>query len=167
MKLIALSFAALSLAAVSSADLKSELKEMNARVGNAMVKGDMKNLEAMMKAGVTKDFTYTESGQTMNFSQMMEMMKQSMGAMKTTSAHTDIVTVKEKGNMGVATQKRTMTGTMTGPDKKSHKMSFNGTTTDTFVKVGKEWKMSKMVWGKNTMMMDGKPMNMPKMSGGK
>lgn len=167
MKLIAVTFAALSLVAISSADLKSELKEMNARTGNAMVKGDMKSLEAMMKAGVTKDFTYTEAGKTMNFSQMMEMMKQSMGAMKVTSAHTDIVTVKEKGNMGVATQKRTLTGIMTTPDKKTHKMSFGGMTTDTFVKVGKEWKMQKMVWGKNTMMMDGKPMDPAKMGGGK
>ena len=167
MKLIAVSFAALSLVAISSADLRSDIKQMNAVVGNAMVKGDMKMLSKVIKAGVTNDFTYVEQGKTMTCDQMLETMKAGFSQMKTTSAKTEIVSLKEKGNSGMATEKHMMTGTMTGPDKKTHKMSYVGTSTETYVKVGKEWKMSKMVWGMEKMMMDGKPMDMSKMAGGK
>jgi hypothetical protein len=54
---------------------------------------------------------------------------------------------------------------MMGPDKKSHTMSFSGTSTNTYVKVKGKWLMSVMSWGKSTMMMDGKPMDPSKMGG--
>jgi hypothetical protein len=167
MKIFALSMAALSFAAISSADLRSEIKEMDAVVGNAMIKGDMKMLSKAIKAGVTNDFTYVEQGRSMTCDQMLETMKAGLSQMKTTSARTQIVSLKEKGNSAMAVEKHMMAGMMTGPDKKTHKMSYVGTSTETYVKVGKEWKMSKMVWGMDKMMLDGKPMNPGKMAAGK
>ena len=58
MKLLTVTFAALSLVAVSNADLRSDINAMNLKIGKAMVKGDMKALDAMFKAGMTSDFKY-------------------------------------------------------------------------------------------------------------
>lgn len=166
MKLLTVTLAAVSLVAVSNADLRSDINAMNGRIGSAMVKGDMKALDAMMKAGMTKDFKYIEGGKTMTYDQMMVQMKASMSSMKCTSAVAKLLTLKEKGNMATSTESHVMKGTMPpGADKKVHTMSFVGTSTNTYVKVGKDWKMSKMSWGKSTMMMDGKPMDMSKMGG--
>ena len=102
----------------------------------------------------------------MTYSQMMEQMKANMSAMKCTSAVAKLVTLKEKGNTATSTESHVMKGTTMGADKKSHTMSFSGMSTNTYVKVGKDWKMSRMSWGKSTMMMDGKAMDMSKMGGG-
>ena len=84
MKLFAVTLAAFSIVAISSADLKSEINSMNSKIHMAMKKGDMKTCSAIMKAGVTKDFKYIEGGKTMTFDQMMEQMKASMSMMKLT-----------------------------------------------------------------------------------
>ncbi|MEI7985902.1 MAG: nuclear transport factor 2 family protein [Armatimonadota bacterium] len=165
MKLFSVIVVGVSFAAISSADLKSEINSMNSKIHLAMKKGDMKTCSAIMKAGVTKDFKYIEGGKTMTFDQMMEQMKASMSMMKLTKVSTSIVSLKEKGGMGTSVEKHVMEGTMTGPDKKSHTMSFSGNSTNTYRKVGKAWMLSVMSWGKNTMMMDGKPMDMSKMGG--
>lgn len=165
MKILTVTFAALSLVAVSNADLRSDINAMNLKIGKAMVKGDMKALDAMFKAGMTSDFKYEEGGKTMTYDQMMAQMKASMSSLKCTSAVAKLRTLKEKGNMGTSTESHMMKGTMTGPDKKPHSMTMSGMSTNTYVKVGKMWKMSKMSWGKSTMMMDGKPMDMSKMGG--
>jgi len=49
---------------------------------------------------------------------------------------------------------------MVGQDKKTHTMTFTGTSADTYVKQGGTWKMSKMAWIKQTATMDGKPIKM-------
>jgi hypothetical protein len=165
MKKFSLAVAAIALVAVSSADLRSEINAMNAKIHVAMKKGDMKTCGAIMKAGLTKDFKYIEEGKTMTFDQMFEQMKASMSMMKLTKVSTSILSLKEKGAMGTSVEKHVMEGTMTGPDKKSHKISFSGNSTNTYKKIGKAWMMSVMSWGKNTMMMDGKPMDMSKMGG--
>ena len=138
---------------------------MNTKIGAAMVKGDMKALESMIKAGVTSDFKYIENGQTQTFAQMMEQMKGSFKTMKVTSAKVDLVSLKEKGNSATSAEKHVMLANMTGPDKKSHKISFTGTSTNTYVKVKGKWMMSVMNWGKSVMTMDGKPMDMSKAGG--
>ena len=165
MKLLTVTLAAVSLVAISSADLKSEVTAMNNKVTAAMMKGDMKTLESVMKGGVTADFMYVEGGKSMNFSQMWTTMKASMSSMKCTMATAKMSGLKEKGKMGTGMESHHMMGTMMGKDKKTHKMSFDGTSTNTYVMVGKSWKMSKMAWGKSTMMMDGKPLDMSKMGG--
>ncbi|MEI8281441.1 MAG: nuclear transport factor 2 family protein [Armatimonadota bacterium] len=144
MKLITAVVAVLGLVAVSAADLKSDINAMNLKIGKAMVKGDMKALDAMFNAGMTKDFKYEEGGKTMTYAQMMEQMKASMATMKCTSAVAKLVTLKEKGNSATSTESHVMKGTTMGADKKSHTMSFSGMSTNTYVKVGKDWKMSKM-----------------------
>lgn len=165
MKLFAVTLAAFSIVAISSADLKSEINSMNSKIHTAMKKGDMKGCGMIMKSGVTKDFKYIEGGKTMTFDQMFEQMKASMSAMKLTNASTKVMSVKEKGSMGTSVEKHIMEGTITGPDKKSHKMSFSGVSTNTYVKVGKAWMLKVMNWGKSEMLMDGKPMDMSKMGG--
>jgi hypothetical protein len=37
-----------------------------------------------------------------------------------------------------------------------HKMTFDGVSENTYVKIGKTWKMSKMRWIKQSTMIDGK-----------
>lgn len=165
MKLFSVIVVGVSFAAISSADLKSEINSMNSKIHVAMKKGDMKSLHSIMKSGVTKDFKYIEDGKTMTFDQMFEQMKGSMAMMKLTNATTKVVSVKEKGTMGSSVEKHVMAGTMTGPDKKTHKMSFSGMSTNTYTKVGKAWMLKVMSWGKSEMMMDGKPMDMSKMGG--
>lgn len=165
MKYAALTLAVLALAAFSTADLKSEIKDGNTKIHHAMIKGDMKVLEAVMKAVVTKDFKHIENGQTQNFAQMFAQMKGSFAMMKVTSAKTDVMSVKEKGNGGTASEKHMMGGTMTTPDKKTHKITFTGVSNNTYVKVNGKWKMSVMSWGKSTMTMDGKTMDPSKMGG--
>ena len=167
MKLLTVTLAAVSLVAISSADLKSEITLANGMITKAMMKGDMKALESVLRASVTSDFKYTEAGRTMNFDQMWTTMKASMSSMKCTMAKATETMVKEKGKMGTSVEMNHMMGTMMGADKKQHTMTFDGTSNNTYMKVGKQWKMSKMVVGKSSMMMDGKPMDMSKMGGGK
>ena len=163
MKLFSVILVGVSFAAISSADLKSEINSMNSKIHAAMKKGDMKSLGMIMKAGVTKDFKYIEDGKTMTFDQMFEQMKGSLSMMKLTKASTQVVSVKEKGTMGTSVEKHVMAGTMTGPDKKTHKVSFSGVSTNSYTKAGKAWMLKVMSWGKSEMLMDGKPVDMSKM----
>ena len=163
MRLFAVTLAAVGFAAISSSDLRSEIKDMNAQMGNAMRRGDMKAITAIIKAGCTKDFSYVEAGKSSNMDQMLTNMKAGLSAMKTTSAKASLLTLKEKGSNAVATEKHEVAGIMTDKNKKTHRIVFIGTSTDTYVKVGKEWKMSKMEWTANKMTMDGKPMDPSKM----
>jgi hypothetical protein len=69
-----------------------------------------------------------------------------------------LITIKRHGNTAVGTLKHTMVGSMIGPDKKPHTMSFTGISEDTYVKQNGKWKMSMMSWKSSKELMDGKPM---------
>ena len=165
MKTVSLSIVFISLVTTASADaLRDQITAANAGYHKAMIKNDMKAMEAMMKNNITSDFTYEEMGRKLNFDQMITQMKAGMGAMKKiTEANSKLITLKETGTKATATTLRSMAGVTMGPDKKQHTMAFSGTTTDTYVKQGGKWKFSKMVWGKQTMSMDGKVMDPSKM----
>ena len=165
MKLFTVSLALVGITGLANADLRSEITTMNTKICQMMMKGDMKSLDAMMKAGMTSNFQYVEGGKTMTYAQMFEQMKASMSMMKCTSATSKLASLKQNGKTATSVEKHMMAGTMTGPDKKPHKMSFSGTSTNTYVLSGKMWKMSKMSWGESKMMMDGKPMDPSKMGG--
>ena len=165
MKLVTLSIAVLGLVAFSSADLKSEINTMNTKICAAMVKADFKAFEALVKNGVTSDFKYMEAGRTQTYSQMMEHMKGSFGQMKLSSAKASIVSLKQKGDGAVSVEKHVMLGSMTGPDKKSHKITMTGNSTNTYKKVKGKWLMSVMSWGVMDMTMDGKKVDPSKMGG--
>ena len=160
MKVAAISLVVVGLVSFAPAQsLKAQASKFDSIISHAMMKKDMKTLEKLLKAGVTSDFVYVEDGQKQNFAQMFANMKQGIGMMKSfkvCSAHSS--NIKEKGNKGSGMTTHTMIGTTTGPDKKTHVMNFVGTSTDTYVKVGGQWKMSRMEMKTTKMTMDGKPM---------
>ena len=156
------------LASFASADLRSEINTMNAKVRACMMKLDMDGFVKLVKPGVTKDFKYSENGKSMNFDQMVATMRQSFATMKkVTAATTKTLALKVTGNTGVATSAHSMSVVTMGPDKKSHTMTFTGTSSDHYRNENGTWKMSSMTWKNDKMLMDGKPMDMSKMGNAK
>jgi hypothetical protein len=92
------------------------------------------------------------------FAQMSMSVK---GFQKVTKFKSRILTAQVQGNKATCTVSNLMEGTMIGPDKKKHTMSFGGNTVETFVKEGKTWKMSVMEWKTMEMKQDGKVMPTP------
>ncbi len=81
MKAISISVALLGLVAVSTAEsLRDHLNMMSMRTTAAIKRKDMKGFASCMKMCTTKDFKYSENGQTMTLDQMLEGMK--MGVTK-------------------------------------------------------------------------------------
>lgn len=168
MKRTALFISVVCLFTSALADLRSELESVNSKIVAAMKKRDADAFGKIVKAGVTKDFKYVENGQTQTLDQMIEGMRMGFAMMtKVTKCEAKIKTLKETGNSGTATIWHSMAGDMKMEDGKTHKMTFEGTSTNTFRKEGGKWKMSSMVWGKQTMKMDGKPFDPTKMGGGR
>lgn len=162
MKALALTMLALGAFVVAQASgLRASIEASNKKIQTAMMKKDFATLDKIFKAGMTKDFRYVENGKTEAYDVMMQGIKMGFGQMqKITTVKTKIMTLNEKGNGGTCTSEHTMAGTMVGEDKKKHSMSFTGASVETYVKVGKDWKMSKMEWKATKMTMDGKPMPM-------
>lgn len=167
MKTFAVGLAVVGLVTMASADsLRSQIEAMDKKISSAMKKKDMKAFEKYVRAGVTSDFKYSEDGHSMTFDEMLATMKQSFAQMGTvTQATSKILSLKEKGGNATAECKHMMAWTMVTPDKKTHKMSMVGTSTDVYKKVGKDWKMSSMSWKNGEMKMDGKKVDPSKMGG--
>jgi len=154
---VALTFVAV-LGTASAQSLRSELDAANRAVGKMMMARDIKGFTKVMKATVTPDFVYAEAGRTLTFDQMCAEMGMGMSQMKKMhKAESKTLSLVEKGNAATVMTSHHMSGTMIGPDKKTHVMTFTGTSKDTYVKKGGAWKMSKMAWVKQTMLLDGKP----------
>jgi hypothetical protein len=161
MKAIAI---AISLSAVlccaSAQSLRSQIDASNKAIHGYMLARDAKGFTKYMKSGVTSDFKYVEAGHTQNFDQMCAGMAAGFAQMKKlTRADSKILSLREQGNKATSTMTHNMSGVTMGPDKKAHTMTFIGTSEDTYVKQGGKWKMSKMSWKNQSMMVDGKPMN--------
>ena len=169
MKLFSASAVCLALVCcASAAGVKQEIDAANKQICDAMKKKDMALLEKVMKANITSDFTYEEAGQKMDFKTMFTTMKAGIAQMKTlTKVEAKVISVKESGKTATAKVNHLQEGTMMMPDKKSHKMVFKGISTNVLRQEGGKWKMSKMSWDKTEMLMDGKPMDMSKMGGGR
>lgn len=164
----AFSFVALAIvvACAPAQSLRSAVTSSNKQICAAMKKKDFKALEKIFKSTMTSDFKYEENGQTQNYDQMMAGMKMGLGQYtKLTEVWTKIVSLKETGSTGSGVMSHMMAGTIVGQDKKVHKMTFSGTSNDSFVKQNGKWKMSKMSWGSEKMTMDGKPFDPTKMGG--
>lgn len=168
-KFVSLLILSVTVASVFAGDLRSELNAANKAIHQAMMKKDFAAMEKLMRAHVTKDFTYEEKGmpgKPQNFDQMIGNMKMGMsGLKKVTSATTKIISVKEMGSKATVVADHAMAGTMAGPDKKDHTMLHAGNVIESYVKINGKWKMSKMVWTTTKMLMDGKPMAMPPSGG--
>lgn len=155
----ALTLLSLSFGIVHAQTLKSEITASNKTACKFLLAKDFKGFKQHMKGQVTPDFKYIEAGKAMNFDKMCEGMEIGLGQMpKMSKVENKILKVTEKGNTGTSTIEHAMTGTMMGPDNKPHTMTFIGISTNTYVKQGGKWKQSKMVWGKQTVKMDGKAM---------
>ena len=149
-----------ALCSANAQSLRSQIDTSSKAVRKYMMAKDVKGFTKYMRGGVTSDFMYEEDGRTMNFDKMCAGMSMGLGQMKKlTRADAKIVTLHQNGNTATATTMHVMEGIVVGADKKTHKMSFSGTSTDSYVKRGQKWKMSKMAWGQQSVMYDGKPMN--------
>jgi len=158
--LLAASFLVVS---AQAATLKSSILDMNKKVCSALVKGDFKAFEKYTRAGVTKNFVYTENGKSESYDEMLQQVKQSMSMGKITSANATLLKLDIKGNSATGTTSHTMKVVTKGGDKKNHTMVVTGKSYETYVKVGDTWKMSKMAWGSSKMTMDGHALDPTKM----
>lgn len=163
-----------ALACVASADnLRAKIVAMDNAVASAMKKKDMKAMKAAMAPTVTKDFKYIETGpgaaggKPQTFDEMVANMEMGFSTMKTIDkVETKLLSLSEKGNAATSKSSHLLAGTMVGPDKKSHKFAYSGTSIDTYRKEGGVWKMASMKWADMKMTMDGKPFD-PMKAGGK
>jgi len=149
----------MSLALAAVATLRSEIETMSKKGSKLMMAKNVSGFVALVRSGVSSNFQYVENGKTEAFEVMAEGMKLGIGGMqKITRSASKIVSLKESGTGATCMMQHLMVGTVAGPDKKPHTLSFTGTSKDTYVKEGGKWKMSRMEWVKQTMTMDGKPM---------
>lgn len=143
-------------------DFRTQVNAQGKKYESAMLKKDIKAFGKLLDMYTTKDFVYKENGQSMGKKQMFEQMSMSIkGFSKVTKFKSRVLTAQVQGNKATATVSNLMEGTMVGPDKKKHTMSFGGNTVETFVKEGKTWKMSIMEWKTTEMKQDGKVVPMP------
>lgn len=168
MRLLVVLASALLVAGAHAQSLRSTIDAGNAKVASAMKKKDFVALNKAIKGIVTPDFVYVEAGRKQNVDTMLANMKMGIGSMgKVTVASAKVLALKEKGSTASAKTQHTIGGTMPGPDGKPHEMTIVGSVEETYVKKGGKWKMSKMVWLSQKMLMDGKPMDAAAMGGGK
>ena len=124
-------------ASAGAQSLRAQIEAANKTTGKLMMAKDIKGLKKHWKGGMTSDFKYVEAGRTQTYEQMAAGMAMGLGQMnKLTKADSKIVSLHEKGNSATVNTLHTMVGTMKGEDKKTHTMSFIGTSADTYVKQG-------------------------------
>jgi ketosteroid isomerase-like protein len=158
----------LAFASAQAQSLRASITTTNTQVANAMKKKDFAALNKAIKGTVTPNFVYVENGQKQNVDQMLANMKMGIGMMKkVTVAQAKVLSLKEKGNTGVAKAQHTIGGLIPGPDGKTQTMVVTGTVEETYVKQGGKWKMSKMHWLSQKMTMNGKPFDPAAMGGGR
>jgi hypothetical protein len=163
MKLLALTVLAVLATGVAIAQsFRSQTEAVDRQICKAMMAKDFAKLEKILYSTTTADFVYLENGQKQDRKTMIENMRQGIQSMKSLSkAQVKTVSVKETGDKAVASRQHVMEGTMMGPDKKDHKMSFSGVSQDLFVRVKGKWLIKRMEWRSQKMLMDGKPMGSP------
>lgn len=162
-RFLAIALLSLPVLALADSSLKSQIQAMNKPICDAMMKLDIDAFNKAVKGGITPDFKYyDDNSPATDYKTMTAMMKQGFAMYaKMDYVKTDIVSVTEKGSTGTAIEKHSMVGmTKPGPDKKSHKIMFVGTSTETYKKVKGKWMMSSMAMKTDKMTMDGKPMPM-------
>jgi len=159
MKAIILPLCVLGLMTTALADdIRPQLKAMDDAVCKAMQKKDLVAFDNALKGVISPDFKYyeTPASKPMTYAQMLSEMKMGLGMMtKVNLVDTRLLSVKSAGDTSTALCIHRMTGLTTGPDKKSHSMSFSGVSIDVFKKVGSGWKYVSMTWKSQEQKMDG------------
>ena len=160
MKIFSIAISLLAvLCSANAQSLRSQINASDKTIHKLMMARDMKGFSDYMKGAVTPDFKYVEAGKTLDFNGMCAGMAMGFGQMKKMmKADSRIVKLHESGHMAEATILHVMEATVMGGDSKAHKMSFKGTSADTYEKLDGKWKMSKMAWITQSTMVDGKPM---------
>jgi hypothetical protein len=169
MKALALTllFSCCIVAANAADTLKARIETSNKPIHQAMLKKDFPTLEKLFKATCTADFKYVDNAKSppQNLTQMIQNMKMGISSMKKmTKVDSKVISCTEKGSTGMSKSMHLMEGTVAGPDKKDHKMTFSGIASESYVKVKGKWMMSRMSWDSQKMSMDGKPMGAPPMA---
>ena len=158
---------ALAVSSLASADnLRNKIESMNRKIHNAFMKKDINAFEQITRKGITSDFKYVENGTPESYDEMVAQMKQSFNMMqKVTAANSRILKLSIHGDTADCSTTHHMMAIVGGQDKKTHKMSFDGVSNDSYRKEDGKWKLASMVWGKQKMTMDGKPFD-PMKAGG-
>jgi hypothetical protein len=137
------------------------MEASNRKIDKAMKAKDLKQVEAIMKAGVTSDFKYVEGGKAQDFKTFIGNLNGSLAMMeKIDKVSSRILSLKQKGDKATVKLEHAIAGTMKTPDDKIHTTSWTGTFTEEFRKVGGKWKSYKMVPTGQKYLMDGKPVKM-------
>ncbi|HLO98384.1 MAG TPA: hypothetical protein VK171_07310 [Fimbriimonas sp.] len=168
MKLIVSAVMIAAVAAGAQAEtLKQLITRTNSKVSALLKAKDIKGFEKYCKPMMTKDFVCEEEGQKMTFAQMVENMKVGLGSLnKVTKAEAKLISLKETKTTGVATYNSITEGTVVGPDKKTHTMTFLGKMTEHYRLEKGKWMMYKMVFSDSKMKMDGKAVDPSQMGAG-
>ena len=143
----------------ASADaLRSQLAASDKTVSRFLLAKDVKGFKTYMKGIVTPDFKHVEEGRAIGFDAMCAEMEKGLGQMKKMNQATEsAISIQEHGDTAAVTTNHYMQGVMPGPSKKPVFLGFIGTTKDTWVRQHGKWKMSRMEWVHQTMMINGKP----------
>jgi len=162
MKRVLLAFMAVAVLGVAHADnLRSKIASVDQQLHHAFMHRNVKEFETILKKNTTKDFKYTEDGNSLTFDQMLAGMKQGFSQMtKMTSQSTTLTSLKEKGDMASGTSEHSMSWIQKDDKHKTHKYVFTGKSADTFRKVNGKWLMSSMAWKTEKVTMDGKAVPM-------
>jgi hypothetical protein len=163
MKAIILPVCVLGLLTVAVADdLRTQLGSMGDAVQKAMMNRDIAAFNMALKGRVTPDFKYyeTASAKPMTYDQMIAGMKMGFASMSSVKmAEMKVLSVKpdkvDMADSATVVTSHHMSAITTDAKKKSHVMTFSGTSIDTYKKVGGNWLMSSMTWKLQETKLDG------------
>lgn len=148
-----------------TADFKKFMTGFLPKLQKAFEKMDVKFFEDF----TTDDFTETMMGRTMKKKESMDSMRAQVATTKSMSAKFKLLSASAKNGVGTSTSQGwfVMVSKPTPQDKKTHKLEMEMVEKETWVKVGKTWKLKKLEQvGQMKMKMDGKPMDPNAMGGG-
>jgi len=162
-KIVLLGFLSVSVCVASAESLAQFVNTLGAKYDRAIQTADINAFSNLLKAHSTPEFAYYEksvpASKPMTRDQMVATMAQSFKGMgKVDKVESKTLSVKEKGDSGVAITTHTISNAVKGPnDKKAKVMVYTGRSTDEYRRIGGKWKLTKMTWMETKMTIDGKP----------
>ncbi len=155
-----------TLGCVADANLKSDVQTMNSKMVAAIKKLDMKTIDAITAKYCAPDFKYTDNGKTQGREGMLADMKMGFSMFrKVLAADAKSLKVSEKGGKGASVSSHYTLWMIIMQDNKVHKMDMKSTSNETWTKNGGKWALSSMKVTNVKLTMDGKPFDMPQMTG--
>ena len=148
-------FAILVVSLPASADDKSEINAVYAKLTRAFLNGDASGIAAL----TAPDFTYRhKNGMVEKGPQMIAQLKSEFArGMDVTKMENKILSLKISGNTATAMTLGYGEMKQKGPDGKVHVMTDKSTAKDVLVKTPNGWKFKSVQILKSQMTMDGKP----------